>query len=253
MPGIGINEAEMIAQRIKNKVYQEKLMNDKRDVTVSMGVANYPRHATTYDELIEKSEQALYVAKNSGRNRTTVWNESYGLKISTTNRLSGIFVGNGDQDYKNISTVMEFIDLINEQYPIEVKIATIINRICEITEAEICTLYSLKDSGLVNAYCKISEHCLISGDEEYNFSIVNSAINAEENICRIDWNYIKAFNKSIIIPDIKSNMVVLLRDKSTILWVVHLVSSINHKEFTFDELNYINTLSKIMVPMLEDI
>ncbi len=253
LPGSGVNEAKIIAERIKNKVYQGKLMNDKRDVTVSMGVANYPRHATTYDELIEKSDQALYVAKNSGRNRTTVWNESYGLKISTTNRLSGIFVGNGDQDYKNVSTVMEFIDLINEQAPIEEKIATTINRISEITEAEICTLYSLKDSRLIKEYCKISEQCQISGDEEYNFSIVSSAIKTKENICSIDWNYIKESNESMSIPDIKSNMVVLLRKKSAVIGALHLISSINHKEFTFDELNYINNLSKIMVPMLEEI
>lgn len=252
LPDIGVNDAEVIAERIRNKIREEKLMGDKREVTVSMGVANYPRHATTYDELIEKSDQALYEAKNGGRNRTKVWNESFGFKISTTNRLSGIFVGSGDQDYKNVSTVIEFIDLINEDISINEKIVNTINRIAEITEADICTLYRIKENQIVNQYCKsIDQYEVI--DTEYSMHVVNSAIESNENICGIDWNCIKQSNKSMVIPDIKSNMVVLLRNKKDIIGAIHLSSSINHKEFNYDQLNYVNTLAKIMVPMLEEI
>lgn len=253
LPTIGINEAKTIAERIRIKINENKLMGDKRDITVSMGIANYPRHATTYDELIEKSDQALYVAKNSGRNRTMIWNESFGLKITTTNRLSGIFVGNGDQDYKNVSTVMEFIDLINEESSVEEKISTTINRISEITEAEICTLYLIENNKLNKKYSKILDRCRIDDDSEYSSNIVNSAIKSQENMCGIDWNYIKESEEIMNIPDIKSNMVVLLKNKKVVIGAIHLVSSISYKEFNYDELNYINTLSKIMVPMLEEI
>lgn len=252
LPNIGVNDAEIIAERIRNKIIEEKLMGDKREVTVSMGVANYPKHATTYDELIEKSDQALYEAKNGGRNRTKVWNESFGYKISTTNRLSGIFVGNGDQDYKNVSIVMEFIDLMNDDTPIKDKVVNAINRISEITEADSCILYIINNNEIVTQYCKISEKCG-DIDEEYNISVVKSAIKSNENICGIDWNCINQLNKSMAIPDIKSNMVVLLKNKKDIIGAIHLSSSINHKEFNYDQLNYINTLAKIMVPMLEEI
>ncbi|MEG1585232.1 MAG: hypothetical protein RR361_09290, partial [Anaerovorax sp.] len=70
---------------------------------------------------IEKTDQALYAAKNSGRNATRVWEESYGSKISTTNKLSGIFVGSENQDYKNVSTLIEFIDLINSEGNVDEK------------------------------------------------------------------------------------------------------------------------------------
>ena len=122
LPNTGLDQAFVIAERIRNKIIDAKLMGDKRIVTVSLGVSTYPLHASTYEELIEKADQALYVAKNSGRNRTRIWNESYGSKISTTNKLSGIFVGTGNQDYRNVSTVIEFIDMINEDIKVERKI-----------------------------------------------------------------------------------------------------------------------------------
>lgn len=251
LPDIGTGEAESIAERIRKKIKEEKLLGDKREVTVSMGVASYPNHATTYDELIEKSDQALYEAKNEGRNRTKVWNEAFGYRTNTSNRLSGIFVGNGDQDYKNVSTLIEFIDLLNEDISVREKIVNAINRIAEITEAESCTLYSLNNNEINSLYCKSVEP-LDTVDEEYNYLIVSSAISSNENVCGIDWSCMKNASKSICIPNIKSNMVVLLRNKKEIIGAIHLSSSIKYNEFNYDQLNYINTLAKMMVPMLED-
>ena len=37
--------------------------------TLSVGVAAFPGHGTTCDELIRAADQALYAAKRSGRNR----------------------------------------------------------------------------------------------------------------------------------------------------------------------------------------
>ncbi len=39
-------------------------------VTVSIGISTYPEDADSGDGLVEKADKALYVAKNSGRNRT---------------------------------------------------------------------------------------------------------------------------------------------------------------------------------------
>jgi diguanylate cyclase (GGDEF)-like protein len=38
-------------------------------VTVSIGVASFPEHGTQVDQLITMVDDALYAAKNSGRNR----------------------------------------------------------------------------------------------------------------------------------------------------------------------------------------
>ncbi|MEG1256280.1 diguanylate cyclase [Clostridium sp.] len=252
LPNTGIEEAETIAERIRIKIYEAKIMGDKRDVTVSLGIANYPNHTNIYEELIEKSDQALYVAKNSGRNITRVWNESYGSKISTTNRLSGIFVGNGNQDYKNVSTVIEFIDLINAETEIEEKFMIIINRIAEITESDLCTLFQVNEGELTNIYSKVVGQGSDVVGGLYNYDRIKSSIALGENICGVDWDYVQEYEEIKDIPDLKSNMVVLLKDKTKIIGVIYLSVSITHKEFTYDELNFVNTLAKIMVPILSN-
>jgi diguanylate cyclase (GGDEF)-like protein len=42
-------------------------------VTVSVGVAEYDPACKTFDILLERADKAMYTAKNSGRNRVTVW------------------------------------------------------------------------------------------------------------------------------------------------------------------------------------
>ena len=252
LPSTGIEEAKNIAERIRVKINEAKIMGDKRQVTVSLGVANYPNHTTTYEELIEKTDQALYAAKNSGRNATRVWDEAYGSKISTTNKLSGIFVGSENQDFKNVSTLIEFIDMINEEGNIDEKIATIINRIAEITEADLCTLFILKEEKLISRYSKATEEYNNEIDEMYNYNRIMSAINYGENICGIDWDYLESYDEIKNIPDLKSNIIVLLKDKVGIIGAICLIASINHKEFTYDELNFVNTLGKIIVSILKE-
>jgi diguanylate cyclase (GGDEF)-like protein len=42
------------------------------NITISAGVAGYPEHARNKDELFNKADVALYVAKESGRNQVVV-------------------------------------------------------------------------------------------------------------------------------------------------------------------------------------
>jgi diguanylate cyclase (GGDEF)-like protein/PAS domain S-box-containing protein len=45
-------------------------------ITVSLGVAAYPDDGTSHTEIINKADQALYLSKNRGRNRVTIWSEA---------------------------------------------------------------------------------------------------------------------------------------------------------------------------------
>jgi diguanylate cyclase (GGDEF)-like protein len=44
-------------------------------ITVSIGVALYPMHGRTSAELIEAADKALYVAKNTGRNKVVLFSQ----------------------------------------------------------------------------------------------------------------------------------------------------------------------------------
>ena len=53
-------------------------------VTISLGVATYPEHGESAEEIIIKADKALYHSKATGRNRVTVWEE----KMIEENRVS---------------------------------------------------------------------------------------------------------------------------------------------------------------------
>ena len=68
-------EAVRLAERLRLAVSRLELpqLGASGRVTVSIGVSSFPEQATNASELFERADQALYVAKGSGRNRTIVY------------------------------------------------------------------------------------------------------------------------------------------------------------------------------------
>lgn len=67
LPGVALEEAVRVAERIRAAVAGE--WGFRRPVTVSAGVASFPRHARAPGELVAAADGALYAAKGRGRNR----------------------------------------------------------------------------------------------------------------------------------------------------------------------------------------
>ncbi len=55
------------------------------NVTVSIGVARYPENGTDYETLIGMADKALYIAKEKGKNRHIIYDESLHGKFETEN------------------------------------------------------------------------------------------------------------------------------------------------------------------------
>ena len=67
-----------IAERIRREIELLRIPNEEHGevaVTISMGIASYPRDGDDKDELITHADQALYLAKQTGRNRVCDWSE----------------------------------------------------------------------------------------------------------------------------------------------------------------------------------
>jgi len=67
--------AKIFAERIRTIVEKHlfDIGNMKINITVSIGIASFPRDAETMQDLIKKADDALYRAKNSGRNQVCVY------------------------------------------------------------------------------------------------------------------------------------------------------------------------------------
>ena len=65
--------AELFASKLREEVAAQTMTSEQGpfQVTISMGVAEYPGDGVDRHELIEKADQALYYCKEHGRNRVT--------------------------------------------------------------------------------------------------------------------------------------------------------------------------------------
>ncbi len=83
LPNIMINAAYHIADRIRRRVKDEarKQFPNGPRVTVSLGVASIYSGARTAEELNNYADKALYMAKESGRNRVIKWDPAEIAKV----------------------------------------------------------------------------------------------------------------------------------------------------------------------------
>jgi diguanylate cyclase (GGDEF)-like protein/PAS domain S-box-containing protein len=75
LPGADSKAAAGRAEDIRRKCEKLVMLHDgeRVQVTTSFGVASFPVHGLKPDEVIVKADKALYLSKNNGRNRVTIW------------------------------------------------------------------------------------------------------------------------------------------------------------------------------------
>ena len=79
LPDTGAQACQVVAERIRMAVSKMSMpqVNEKPlpQITVSLGIAVYPEHGGSLEEMFQASDRALYESKRAGRNRTTLYVE----------------------------------------------------------------------------------------------------------------------------------------------------------------------------------
>ncbi|MDQ5807862.1 MAG: diguanylate cyclase [Actinomycetota bacterium] len=75
----------LVAERLRRAVRDDGLAGDTA-VTVSFGVASCPRHAATSEQLLHCADQALYLAKQLGRDRSVIFSEEVVESLASGSR-----------------------------------------------------------------------------------------------------------------------------------------------------------------------
>ena len=92
VPGLDLEEGIALAERIRNKIVENTFIREPGEIqpdpihltglTCSIGVASLRRHLTNEDSvekckstLLRLADAAMYVAKETGRNRTAIAGE----------------------------------------------------------------------------------------------------------------------------------------------------------------------------------
>ena len=71
LPGVTTEGALVAAERIR-KAIENADIETVGHITASIGIATYPEHADNIENLLELTDQAMYLSKRNGRNRVTI-------------------------------------------------------------------------------------------------------------------------------------------------------------------------------------
>ena len=80
MPGVDIDEAAEVAERLRRTIETQAGRSVRRiqdaSITSSFGIAEIRHQKQTLTELIKDADDALYAAKDAGRNRIKLMNDA---------------------------------------------------------------------------------------------------------------------------------------------------------------------------------
>jgi diguanylate cyclase (GGDEF)-like protein len=71
LPNTEIDMAEQLADRLRRLINEEDIEGPGR-ISASLGVASYPMHADNEEALFQRADEALYAAKQAGRNQVKI-------------------------------------------------------------------------------------------------------------------------------------------------------------------------------------
>ena len=72
LPDTDTEGALVVAEKIRAAIAGISVSGVERAITASLGIATFPQHAESGEQLIRCADRALYVAKTNGRNRVEV-------------------------------------------------------------------------------------------------------------------------------------------------------------------------------------
>jgi diguanylate cyclase (GGDEF)-like protein len=141
--------ALVVADKLRRKTEETGFFRGEVRLTVSIGVASCPAHATTGVELVRKADQALYRAKALGRNKLELWTPELGAAAPRTDKLAGIFTGNFASDYNNVALLLETFAQLSAKQEVREVCLLAVDKAIEATGAERGALMLADDQGLM--------------------------------------------------------------------------------------------------------
>lgn len=245
------NKAVEIGEKIRLDIANLKIPNSEDNITISIGIAIFPKHGQFKEELIEKADQALYSAKKKGKNKVILWKGHFLKPFDRIDRLAGIISGNIDQDQKNVVEILNTIDLVRENIPKEEKIFKFLDRLIKVVEGETASLIYLDREGeVVKSYSRVKNKSKWVDKVFINYNIVKEVLNEGKGKFLIDWDSIDNVNLSLNSPDWKSTIIYPIKFQGQVQGVVYITAPLKEKEFDYNCFNKIKVLSDIFSPIV---
>jgi diguanylate cyclase (GGDEF)-like protein/putative nucleotidyltransferase with HDIG domain len=88
VPDADDHAAYMLAERLRTSL-REAFATEQAPITISFGVASFPEHGESYEALVGAGDDALYAAKELGRDRTVIYSREVAGILTPIDRPNG--------------------------------------------------------------------------------------------------------------------------------------------------------------------
>lgn len=240
-----------IAEKIREAVQKLKVQGVEYQITISIGISSFPNHSQFKEELIEKADQALYQAKETGRNKVVLWDYKMDNASNRMDKLAGILTSNTDEDNRNILALVDIIELIKEDEDIDKKIYTFLGRIMETVEAEEATIVVKAHKDKEEVYYSRARF-----DDDWietpilNTDIINRVKTSNKGEFIIDWDNLDNIDSLSGLPNWQSVIVLPMIKGGKTKGVLYVTTALKNKEFSFNNYNIVKNLTNIFAALI---
>ncbi len=244
-------EACNIAEKVRGNIESLKIQGIDHPITVSIGISLYPQHSQFKEDLVEKADQALYHAKDTGRNRVILWNAQMDNTINRVDKLAGILTGNLDEDNRNVLALLDIIELIKEDSDIKEKTFTFLGRLLETIDAEWATMMLIENKvGIKEYFTRARFNDTWIETPSLNHKIIDRVTENKRGEFLIDWDNIDNIDSLSGLPNWQSIIVVPLIKNEEVKGILYISTSLKNKEFDFNSFNLSKNFSNIFAALL---
>lgn len=240
-----------IAENIRKGIEELNFSSIDHNITVSLGVSLFPKHSQFKEDLLIKADQALYRAKEGGKNKVVVWNPNLADTLNRVDRLAGILTGNINTDQSNVLAILDTINIVKGTISKDKKIFSFLGKVIEVLQAEYSTLIQLdKDDKIISTYSRKRFHPGWTENRYLNYEIINRVVANKKGEFLIDWDTGYETDMSLSTPNWQSVIVLPLLVDEKVKAVGYITVPIKEKEFDFNSYNLAKTLWDIFSTIL---
>jgi diguanylate cyclase (GGDEF)-like protein len=250
LPNTDIEEGFEAAERIREAVEKTCTIGNNCSITISIGISSYPEDGILEEELITKADQALYYAKETGKNRCCRWNSTIAKGNRRADKLAGIITGNPLLDQRNILVITEIIALVREELTYEQRVYKILGKIIDILGAQRGMLITFDHNNIHNIYGRERAKEEWTGHHTYNQAMIDRIVQNMSGEYYIDWENMSILDAVTKKPLWQSVIGVPVIRQSKILGIIYLSVPIKEKEFDFNSFNFLNLLSRTVATVI---